>query len=93
MEDNGGPAIFFSNGSQPRESRFSAGDLAILTTNQWNQYILNTTRSKRWNGKIETLASDYLADVITQMETYGDRVQFAINGPGQRPNYQVTNTN
>lgn len=52
---------------------------------------MTTTRSKRWNGKIETLAADYLKDVITQMETYGDRVQFALNGPGQRPNYQVTN--
>lgn len=53
---------------------------------------MNTTRSKRWNGKIETLAADYLKDVIEQMETYGDRVQFGLNGPGQRPIYQVTNT-
>lgn len=53
---------------------------------------MNTTKTKRWNGKIETLAADYLKDVIVQMETYGERVQFALNGPGQRPNYQVTNT-
>lgn len=52
---------------------------------------MNTPRSKRWNGKIDTLAADYLKDVIVQMETYGDRVQFGLNGPGQRPNYQVTN--
>jgi hypothetical protein len=53
---------------------------------------LNTTRSKRWNGKIETLPADYLNEVLGRMATYGDRVQFALNGPGARPNYQVMNT-
>jgi hypothetical protein len=54
--------------------------------------ILNTTRTKRWNGKIETLKADYLNDVIARMETYGDRVQFGLKSAGQRPNYQVINT-
>lgn len=53
---------------------------------------LNTTRNKRWNGKIDTLKPDYLAGVIGQMEAYGDRVQFSLLSPGQRPNYQVINT-
>ena len=52
---------------------------------------LTTTRTKRWNGHIETLKSDYLKEVMTQMETYGDRVQLALSGPGQRPHYQVIN--
>ena len=53
---------------------------------------MTTTRTKRWNGHIETLNADYLKEVIVQMEAYGDRVQFALSGPGQRPNYQVINT-
>ncbi len=53
---------------------------------------MNTTRNKRWNGKIETLKADYLNDVIRQMEAYGDRVQFKLNGSGERPSYQVINT-
>ncbi len=58
----------------------------------WKQRILTTTRTKRWNGKIETLKTDYLKDVIRQMETYGDRVQFALSSSAQGPNYQVINT-
>lgn len=54
--------------------------------------ILNTKRSKRWDGKIDTLTADYLKDVVTQMKSYGDRVQFALNGPGQKPHYQVINS-
>ncbi|ABR91242.1 Hypothetical protein mma_2103 [Janthinobacterium sp. Marseille] len=54
--------------------------------------ILNTKRSKRWDGKIDTLTADYLKDVVTQMKAYGDRVQFALNGPGQKPHYQVINS-
>ncbi len=53
---------------------------------------MNTTKNKRWNGKLETLKADYLTDVLGQMASYGDRVQFALNGPGQRPHYQVINT-
>lgn len=53
---------------------------------------MNTTKSKRWNGKIDTLAADYLNDVKEKMEAYGDRVQFRLGGSGQRPNYQVMNT-
>lgn len=54
--------------------------------------ILTTTRTKRWNGHIETLKADYLKEVMVQMDAYGDRVQLALNGPGQRPHYQVINT-
>jgi hypothetical protein len=53
---------------------------------------LTTTKNKRWNGKIETLKTDYLNDVIGRMETYGDRVEFGLTGTGQRPNYQVINS-
>ena len=51
-----------------------------------------TSRSKRWNGKIETLAADYLQQVITQMDAYGDSVQFALTTPGAKPNYLVQNS-
>ncbi|MDB5796035.1 MAG: hypothetical protein JWR25_2414 [Noviherbaspirillum sp.] len=53
--------------------------------------ILNTTRQKRWNGKPETLQSDYLNEVISKMEAYGDRVQFALSGASRTPSYQVIN--
>lgn len=54
---------------------------------------MNTTRSKRWNGKIETLTTDFLNRVLEQMLAYGDRVQFALSGAGlQGPTYQVINT-
>ncbi|RJG04162.1 hypothetical protein D3878_01495 [Noviherbaspirillum sedimenti] len=53
---------------------------------------MTTTKNKRWNGKIETLKGDYLKDVIRQMETYGDRVQFTLGGSAQGPNYQVINS-
>ncbi len=55
-------------------------------------FILNTTRNKRWNGKIDTLAVDFLKEVAVQMASYGDRVQFSLNGAGQKPNYQVINS-
>ena len=51
-----------------------------------------TTKSKRWNGKLDTLPADYLNDVKGKMESYGDRVQFRLGGSGERPNYQVMNT-
>ena len=54
--------------------------------------ILVTSRSKRWNGKLETLAVDYLQHVVVQMAAYGDRVQFALTTPGAKPNYQVQNS-
>ena len=52
---------------------------------------MTTTRSKRWNGKLETLPADFVSSVIAQMETYGERVQFALSTPGGRPNYLVQN--
>ena len=51
-----------------------------------------TSRSKRWNGKLESLAPDFLQQVVTQMLAYGDRVQFALTTPGAKPNYQVQNS-
>jgi hypothetical protein len=53
---------------------------------------LTTTRSKRWNGNIESLKADYLTGVIGQMDTYGERVQFALMTSGNGPRYQLTNT-
>ena len=53
---------------------------------------MTTTRSKRWNGNIESLKADYLGGVITQMDTYGDRVQFALATSGNGPRYQLTNS-
>ncbi|HWZ47254.1 MAG TPA: hypothetical protein VNX00_03440 [Herbaspirillum sp.] len=52
---------------------------------------MTTTRTKRWNGHIETLKSDYLKEIMVQMDAYGDRLQLALSGPGQRPHYQVIN--
>ena len=51
-----------------------------------------TSRSKRWNGKLESLAPDYLQQVVAQMLAYGDRIQFALTSPGPKPNYQVQNS-
>ncbi len=53
---------------------------------------LVTTRSKRWNGNIETLPADYLKSVMEKMVDYGDRVQFSLLSPGAQPNYQIMNT-
>lgn len=51
--------------------------------------ILSTSRTKRWNGTLESLAADYLKDVAERMESYGDRVQFELPGHSKRPIYQV----
>jgi len=55
-------------------------------------HILTTTRSKRWNGNIESLKADYLNGVLDQMGNYGERVQFALVTAGNGPRYQLTNT-
>lgn len=52
---------------------------------------MTTTRSKRWNGNIESLKGEYLTGVIGQMDTYGERVQFALVTSGNGPRYQLTN--
>lgn len=50
---------------------------------------MSTTRTKRWNGTLESLAADYLKDVMVRMESYGDQVQFELPGHGKHPVYQV----
>jgi len=50
---------------------------------------LSTSRTKRWNGTLESLAGDYLKEVAERMESYGDRVQFELPGHSKRPIYQV----
>ncbi|KAF3996848.1 hypothetical protein [Glaciimonas immobilis] len=52
---------------------------------------MKTTRGKRWDGAINSLAVEFLKDAMEQMIAYGDRVQFAL-GTGQRPHYQVINS-
>lgn len=52
---------------------------------------MNTKRSKRWNGNLDSLSADFLKDVIEKMESYGPNVQFELPGNAQRPNYQVIN--
>ena len=51
-----------------------------------------TSRIKRWNGKTEGLTSDYLKNVLQQMLTYGDRVQFGQSATAGGPTYQVMNS-
>jgi len=52
-------------------------------------FILSTSRTKRWNGTLESLSGDYLKEVAQRMESYGDRVQFELPGHGKHPIYQV----
>ncbi|MFZ6644910.1 hypothetical protein ACO0LO_04295 [Undibacterium sp. TJN25] len=51
-----------------------------------------STRTKRWNGKIDTFTPAYLKNVVEKMTDYGDRVQFALTGTGIGPNYQTINS-
>ena len=51
-----------------------------------------TSRSKRWSGKKETLTTVFLKDVMQQMVTYGDRVQFGQTAIDLRPTYRVINS-
>jgi hypothetical protein len=52
---------------------------------------LTTSRTKRWNGTLESLSPDYLKGVAERMESYGDRVQFELPGHAKQPIYQVIN--
>jgi hypothetical protein len=53
---------------------------------------LVTTRSKRWNGNLDTLPIEYLKSVMEKMGEYGDRVKFSLVAGGPQPSYQVMNT-
>lgn len=50
---------------------------------------MSTKRSKRWNGELDSLAPEFLKEVLGKMEAYGDRVQFEQPNKSPRPNYQV----
>jgi hypothetical protein len=50
------------------------------------------TRSKRWNGNVDSLSVEFLKDVMAKMADYGDRVQFSLVTGGPTPSYQITNT-
>ncbi|NYT63766.1 hypothetical protein H0A66_15720 [Alcaligenaceae bacterium] len=52
---------------------------------------MTTKRSRRWNGSLDSLSTDFLKDVLERMEAYGPNVQFELPGHSQRPNYQVIN--
>jgi hypothetical protein len=54
--------------------------------------LASSTRSKRWNGNVDTLPVDYLKDVMAKMADYGDRVQFSLVSGGSQPSYQLMNT-
>lgn len=53
---------------------------------------MSTSRTKRWNGTLESLSADYLKGVMERMESYGDRVQFELPGHSKHPIYQVIST-
>jgi hypothetical protein len=63
--------------------------LAGFRQHFWKQRILSTKRSKRWNGELDSLAPEFLKEVLGKMEAYGDRVQFEQPNKSPRPNYQV----
>ena len=52
---------------------------------------MSTTRSKRWNGELDSLTADFLKEVIEKMDSYGDRIQFEMPTKARTPSYQVIN--
>ena len=52
---------------------------------------MSTKRSKRWNGELDSLAPEFLKEVIEKMQSYGDRIQFEQPNRAAAPNYQVIN--
>lgn len=52
---------------------------------------MSTKRSKRWDGSLDSLSTDFLKQVIEKMQAYGDRVQFEMVTRGAGPCYQVIN--
>ncbi len=76
---------------KPFRSRIdNAGNRHTLLTCQ-EHLILNSPKSKRWNGNFDSLPVDYLKDVMAKMIDYGDRVQFSLTSGGPQPSYQVIN--
>jgi hypothetical protein len=85
-------STYFSTHSTTADNLHDGSSLCSVAITIGNSLTTTrTTRTKRWNGHIETLKAEYLKEVIAQMDAYGDRVQLALSGPGQRPNYQVIN--
>lgn len=60
--------------------------------NFYEHFTLNPTRTKRWNGKFDSLPVDYLTAILEKMADYGDRVQFSLSSSGPQPSYQIVNT-
>jgi hypothetical protein len=52
---------------------------------------LSTKRSKRWDGNLDSLSTDFLKQVLEKMDAYGDRIQFEMAIRGAGPCYQVIN--
>lgn len=52
---------------------------------------MSTKRSKRWDGSLDSLSTEYLKGVVEKMQSYGDRVQFEMVSRGAGPSYQVIN--
>ncbi len=52
---------------------------------------MSSKRSKRWDGNLDSLSTEFLKRVLEKMQAYGDRVQFEMVSRGAGPSYQVIN--